>query len=125
MKPGNTKTAQLLRKLALSHSGVSEGVACAGTKLESLTFNAGKKAFLFVHVSEDTYTVRLKLGASLSEAQEMAAKQPQSYQAATGGWAKLIFAEAGPPPVELLKRWIAESHQLSAPKAKAAKKTPR
>ena len=42
---------------------VTEGVACAGTKLESRTFAVGKKSFLFVSASE----MRLKLDASAAE----------------------------------------------------------
>lgn len=92
---------------------VSRSVACKGTALESTTFNAGGKAFLFVGATH----ARFKLAASIADA------KAAGLDVGAGGWAKLDLAAAAPSRAHLA-RWIAESHALVAPKPKA-RSTPR
>lgn len=89
-----------LGALAKSLPGVDEGVACAGTALESRTFRVNGKAFLFVSQKE----ARLKLAASLAEAARL------GCAAGANGWVKIALD--APPPAKVLARWIAESHAL-------------
>jgi hypothetical protein len=96
-------------EFARSLLDVTEGVACAGTALESRSFATNKKAFLFVSKKE----LRLKLGASVAEAKR------GGVAVGANGWAKIPAAEA--PAAAVLRRWIAESHALMAPAAKAAR----
>src|SRR5215831_1932547 len=105
---------------ARRHPGIEEGIACAGTKLESRTVKVRGKAFAFFGPD----TLRLKLGASLAEAQTFAAKSPDACSAGAGGWVAVRFATGG-PPVAVLRRWLDESHALfvgaEGPKAVAKK----
>jgi hypothetical protein len=94
---------------ARRHPGIEEGVACAGTKLESRTVKVRGKAFAFFGPD----TLRLKLGSSLAEAQTFAAQSPDACSAGAGGWVAVRFA-AGAPPAAVLRRWLDESHGLYA-----------
>ena len=106
------KIKQTLQKLALRYPEAQEGIACAGTALESKTIKVGNKAFLFLGEKD----VRLKLGESLAEAAKLAAKVPGRYEVGVHGWVKLTFSNDETPPLDLLKRWIDESYRLLAPK---------
>jgi hypothetical protein len=128
-RPADTRTVQTIRTIALAKPGVEEGVSCKGTSLERRTFTVSGKAFLFYGAPG----ARLKLSASLPEARELAAKEPERFQAGAGGWVK-VSLEARAPSKSLLSRWIDESYRLMAApapggatpgKGKAAKKAPR
>jgi hypothetical protein len=87
-----------LAAIALALPGVEQGVACAGTALESRTYRVGKKSFLFV--SKDQ--ARLKLEASAPEARKL------GFVVGANGWVTLPVAAL--PPAAVVERWIAESH---------------
>ncbi len=118
-------TVVALRKLALRHPDAEEGVACEVTAVEKRTVKAGKKAFVFLGVSD----VMLKLAESLPEARRLASKDP-SYRVGANGWVKATFGDGASPPLDLLAKWIDESHRLAAGGAekkttpKPAKKKP-
>jgi len=119
MTPDPEGPAALLAH-ARRHPGIEEGVACAGTKLESRTVKVRGKAFAFFGPG----TLRLKLGASLAEAQQFAVRAPDACTAGAGGWIAVRYV-AGAPPAAVLRRWLDESHALfagSAAPATAAKK---
>lgn len=101
-----------LASIALALSGVDEGIACAGTALESRTYRVNGKAFLFVSREH----ARLKLDRSAAEARKRGA------EVGAGGWTKLSLDDL--PPQAILRRWIGESHELigsePAPKKKSA-----
>lgn len=102
-----------LLQIASALPDVEQGIACAGTSLESRTFHVKGKAFLFISREH----ARLKLAASADEARGHGA------DVGTGGWTKLSL-DALPPPA-VLKRWIAESHGLvGGGKARGAAKSP-
>ena len=96
-----------LRTFALRLAETEEGIACKGTLLESRTIKTRGKAFLFLRPTE----ARLKLGASLKEAAARAAKSPDRCVVGTGGWVKLKLDDAS-DPLDVYRRWIAESHAL-------------
>jgi hypothetical protein len=108
---------QVLRKLALRHPGVDEGVACAGTALERRTVKVRGKAFLFLGAGD----AMLKLAASLPEAAAWARRQPQAVRVGAGGWVKVTFADHA-PSAQLFETWIAESYALAADSATAKPK---
>jgi hypothetical protein len=121
-----TELVRTLRDAALRLPNTTEGVACAGTVLESRTIKTNNKAFVFLRSAE----ARLKLAGSLAEARRLAVKQPARYAAGAGGWVKIVFADD--TPRDVLERWISESYQLiggaAKPKSKAkpkAKSKPR
>src|SRR5689334_24763909 len=99
-----------LAAIALALPGVEQGIACAGTALESRTYLVEKKAFLFVSREH----ARLKLGSSIADARKRGA------EVGSGGWTKLALSEL--PPAAVLRRWIAESHELVGGGAGAPKR---
>jgi hypothetical protein len=106
------KIQQTLQKLALRYPEAEEGIACAGTPMESKTVKVGSKAFLFLGEKD----MRLKLGDSLAEATKLAAKAPDRYEVGMHGWVKLTFSNDESPSLDLRKRWVDESYRLLAPK---------
>jgi len=109
-------TKDTLRRIASGFEGVVEGVACAGTKIESKTYCVDGRAFLFVSAADPT-TVRFKV-ASLA-----AAARKAGAEVGAGGWAKLVLD--GLPT--RLPDFVAESYALvgaagKAPRTAARKK---
>ena len=101
-----------LATIALALPDVTQGIACAGTVLESRTFCVGGKAFLFVGGKD----ARLKLDASAKDA------TARGFAVGANGWVKLSLDAL--PPVKVLAGWIAESHALlGKPAGKSAGKT--
>jgi hypothetical protein len=98
-----------LHEAALRLPGTAEGVACAGTALEARTVTVRGKAFVFLRQRE----LRLKLRDSLPEATTLATEQPDVFKVGTHGWVTVDLAdEHRPRPIELLTRWIEESHAV-------------
>lgn len=95
-----------LRSIALALPKVEQGVACAGTALESSTYRIGNKAFLFVSPKE----ARLKLRSSISDAKK------SGFKVGAGGWVTLPLDSL--PDPRLAEQWVAESYaQFSGPLA--------
>lgn len=107
---------QVMRRVALSYPQAELGVACQGTALESSTVKARDKAFLFISGVGPSYTVRLKLCQSQSEAMQLAANEPGRYKLGAHGWTTISFSDSEPPPIERIKRWIDESYRAIADK---------
>jgi hypothetical protein len=97
-----------LRRAALRHPDVHEGVSCEGTSLEKRTVKAGNKAFVFLGVAD----VMVKLRASLPQARRMAKKEPSRYKAGAHGWVTARLTDDQTPPMALLHRWVDESYHL-------------
>ena len=101
-------------RIAQALPGVEQGFACAGTPLESRTYQVGKKAFLFVAKTQ----ARLKLEASAQQARKL------GFTTGANGWVTLPLEAL--PPAAVVKRWIAESHALASRSgSKVKKKGPR
>ena len=99
--------------IARSLPDVTEGIACAGTKLESVTYQVRKKSFLFVSATE----LRLKLDASVAEAQRL------GFTVGANGWVTARVDVL--PNLAVIRKWIAESHALAGGlKLAAAPKRP-
>lgn len=109
--------AATLISAAQSLPDVTAGIACAGTALESKTFNVGKKAFLFVGPKD----ARLKLGPSLGEASEWAARQSTTVRVGSNGWVTIRIDGAGGPDASTLTRWVRESYGSFAGPAVSAR----
>jgi hypothetical protein len=106
------KAAQAVSKIASGLPDVVQSIACEGTAIESSSWGVKKKNFLFLGLKGGCYTLRLKLAASVPEAKKLMKQDPERFNIGVGGWAKVTFGEAEKAPVELLRRWIAESHRL-------------
>jgi predicted DNA-binding protein (MmcQ/YjbR family) len=89
-----------LATIALALPGAEQGIACAGTALESRTFQVKKKSFLFVSKGQ----ARLKLDASASEARKL------GFAVGANGWVTVPLDDL--PPAVVIKRWIGESYSL-------------
>ncbi|HMY18197.1 MAG TPA: MmcQ/YjbR family DNA-binding protein [Polyangium sp.] len=107
---GADSTIESLRQAALGHPDVEEGLSCKGTTIESATFKVKGKAFLFLRPG----TAMLKLDGSLEEASKLAAEKPSSYKVGSGAWVTIALANPKELSMEVLSRWIAESHKLCA-----------
>jgi hypothetical protein len=105
-----------LKSIALRHPDVEEAIACKGTALESVAYKTKKKSFLFVGAKQ----ARLKLDASLGEAQKIAKQTPGSCEVGAMGWAAVNLGPDA-PAVPVLERWIAESYGLAAGTASSKK----
>jgi hypothetical protein len=97
-----------LRKIAMRCPGVTEGIACAGTSLERITFKTRHKAFLFLGNTD----AMVKLDGSLAEAARLAAKQPDGIRVGANGWVKIIFRADGSDVPAEIEKWIEESYHL-------------
>ena len=121
MPPKSSPIAASLRKAAQRLPDITEGVACAGTVIESRTFKVRDRAFLFLGPRE----ARLKLTESQPEARRLAQSAPARVQVGAGGWTKVTLeGEGAAPPTATLDRWVAESHRAYAappPKTKPKK----
>ncbi len=107
--------ATTLRKAAERQPDITTGVACAGTAIESRTYKARDKAFLFLGARD----ARLKLTDSVAEASRF----PGRVQVGAGGWTKLVFdGDGAAPSAAQLQRWVAESYRAFAAPAKKKKK---
>jgi hypothetical protein len=90
-----------LAAIALALPDVETGLACAGTSLESRTFAAAGKVFLFLGTTE----ARLKLAACAGEAKDL------GFSPGATGWVKLPLDAL--PAAAVLRRWVGESRELA------------
>lgn len=98
--------------LAAALPGTTQGIACAGTSLESRAFQVQSKTFLFLSKRQ----ARLKLDASAPEARAL------GLPVGAHGWVTLQLDAL--PATSVLKRWVAESHSLFAPASRSAPTKP-
>lgn len=101
-----------LASLAAALPGTEQGLACAGTALESRTFAVRGKTFLFLSKRQ----ARLKLDPSAPEARKL------GFPVGANGWVTLELDAL--PAATVLKRWIAESHSLFAAASRSAPTKP-
>ena len=104
-----TAPMRALRRAALRHPDVHEGVSCEGTSLEKRTVKAHRKAFVFLGVAD----VMVKLKESLPEARRLARKDPARYKAGAHGWVTARLEDDDTALLAMLQRWIDESYQLA------------
>ena len=100
-----------IHEIARQYPETEEATVCNKT-----AFKARGKSFLFLGVKDDAWNVRLKLGDSISEAEQLAKKHPGRYDVGLHGWVLATFDDGESPPKGLMERWIDESFRLLAPK---------
>lgn len=110
MSPKEKDPTEPMRLQASRYPGVDEGTACTQS-----SFKAGKKAFLYVGMQGGRYKAMFKLEKSMGEAQKLAKKDPDLFQAQKGssGWVTARFTPEKPMPARLWKKWLDESYALS------------
>lgn len=106
--PKTSEFIDALRAHALQLGGAEEGIACQGTALEKRTVQVKKKAFVFLGADH----VMVKLHDSLEDAKRLAAHDPVAYRAGANGWVTIRFVDGQALSVEVVSRWIDESHRL-------------
>ena len=102
---------KVLGTIALRLPDVEKGIACEGTSVERSTFKINKKAFLFL----GNVDAMIKLQESIPEARKVA-----GCKVGASGWTKVTWTPDAVPPLDLLKKWVAESYRLMAPPPKKA-----
>jgi hypothetical protein len=111
-----SETKIALQRIAMRYPEAQEGIACAGTAVESRTVRVRNKAFLFLGKNH----LMVKLRESLAEATKLGSKAPERYKVGAGGWVKVTFGDVEITAAGILERWIGESYRLLAPKQLAA-----
>lgn len=97
-----------------------------GTSCTQGSFKVRKKAFLYIGPQGGRFKAMFKLDASRGEAEALAAKDPDRFQAGSTAWVTARFSADKPLPKKIWTTWLKESYGLStakaAPKKKAARK---
>ena len=107
-----SEPTQTLQAVALRFPEARVGIACEGTAAERRTIKVRGKAFLFLGAG----AALLKLRASLAEATDRAAREPNRYKVGAHGWVTVTFGDAASLPADVLARWLEESYRLLAPR---------
>jgi predicted DNA-binding protein (MmcQ/YjbR family) len=74
------------------------------------------KAFVFLAVDAETFSLSAKLPSSAGEAVKLPFASPTEYGLGRSGWVTARFARASRIPTDLLELWIDESYRAIAPK---------
>lgn len=103
-----------LRKKAASLPSVSEGTSCTQS-----SFKVGKTSFFFIGPGAKGvgFKAMFKLGHSLSQARELAKKEPDRYQVGGSGvtaWVTTRFTAEKPLPKSIWDKWLKEAHSLAS-----------
>ena len=78
------------------------------------------KAFLFMSLEKDRFSLSAKIPDSAAEAAMFPFAQPTGYGLGKSGWVTATFQTGDAVPVELLGGWIDESYHAIAPKKLSA-----
>ncbi len=103
--------SETIRVHAMTFPETIEGSSCVNR-----AFNAGGKNFVFLGEKDGEINLRLKLGASVPESENLAKGDSDRWQVGKAGWTLLRFPPDNPPPIQDLQRWVEESFHLLAPK---------
>ena len=116
MTPAAKDPTEPIRQRASEYPEVDEGTSCT-----QASFKAGKKAFLYIGPQGGRYKAMFKLQASLPEAERLAAKEPDRFDAGKIGWVTARFSAEEPLPARTWKKWLDESYALAVGGGKTSK----
>jgi len=113
-----------IREKALTFPEVDTGQSC-----NQGSFKAGKSAFLYIGPGAKGvgFKAMFKLDRSRSQAEKLAAKEPDRYEVGSTAWITTRFTAEKPLPKSIWEKWLKESYELAISgaakgKAKASKK---
>lgn len=109
--PATKDPTRTLREAAAALPDILEGTSCNQT-----SFKVKKKAVLYVGPGPKGvgFKAMFKLGASLEEAEKLAAGEPDRFEIGTGNWVTARFTAEKPLPKKIWARWLKESHALAS-----------
>lgn len=99
-----------IREQAARFPSVDQGAAC-----NQSSYKAGKGTFLFLGPGAKGvgWKAMFKLRASLPQARQLAAQEPQRFEVGTAGWVTARFTAAQPLPKSIWEKWLAESYEVT------------
>ena len=108
-----------IRESAAALPGAILGLSC-----NQSSFKVGKTAYLYIGPGAKGlgYKAMFKLSASLEQAAELAAKEPDRFGVGKGGWVSVRFTDAKPLAKTIWLKWLKESYALATGGATRAKK---
>jgi hypothetical protein len=92
-------TTKALREYALTFPETNEGDSCV-----KRAFRARTKGFLYIGEKDASYSIMVKLNASIAGARALEAQQPEHYTVGTTNWVTIGFAAGETPPAGLIER---------------------
>ena len=104
-----------LRRLALAYPEATEDFPWGHRAIK-----VKGKAFVFMSLEKDGFSLSAKLPDSASEALVFPFAEPTHYGLGKAGWVTASFKAGEVVPVELLGSWIDESYHAIAPKKLSA-----
>ncbi|MBA2708702.1 MAG: MmcQ/YjbR family DNA-binding protein [Gemmatimonadaceae bacterium] len=78
------------------------------------------KAFIFLAIEKDVFSLSVKLPESRYEALMLPFAEPTGYGLGKSGWVTAKFTRGEPVPVDIILSWIDESYRAIAPKKLSA-----
>jgi predicted DNA-binding protein (MmcQ/YjbR family) len=114
-KPSLRQSEAALRKLALAYPEATEDFPWGHRAIK-----VKGKAFVFMSLEKDRFSMSAKIPDSRSEALLFPFAEPTHYGLGKSGWVTATFKEGDSIPVELLGGWIDESYHEIAPKKLSA-----
>ena len=125
--PADKDPTEPIRRQAATFAGVATGASCTQS-----AFKAGKGTFLFIGPGAKGmgFKAMFKLGASLPQAQKLAAEQPERFEvgkvagktAGLTAWVTARFSAEEPLPKPIWTKWLAESYEVTCSAGRATKK---
>ena len=110
-----------IRKKAASFPTVAEGTSCNQTSFKTL-----KGSFLFVGpgAKGKGFKAMFKLSESLSQAKDLATKEPDRFEVGSNGWITTRFTLEKPLPKSIWEAWLKESYEMACNSGAKRKKKP-
>jgi predicted DNA-binding protein (MmcQ/YjbR family) len=114
-RPSLRQSEAALRKLALAYPEATEDFPWGHRAIK-----VRGKAFVFMSLEKDTFSLSAKIPDSNSDALMFPFAEPTHYGLGKSGWVTATFKAGDSVPVELLGGWIDESYHEIAPKKLSA-----
>ena len=99
-----------IRKQAMEYAGVATGASC-----NQSSYKAGKGTFLFIGPGPkgQGFKAMFKLGASMPQAEKLAAQHPLRFEVGKTGWVTARFTADEPLPKRVWGKWLSESYDVT------------